>query len=585
VISVDSSRLKRSPQSKLDDLVNQVLQGVDPTKYKEEKLPDDPNNPYTEVQEERRKDTSDQVVPVDNAVEERTGYEPPQPLALGVCGIEYECVETWQCDANGDILTTGSGIIDLRQQGPKASQDYFGGFSEYPANTKCELYENDGYSGVCCRKPRIEACPNAELCMAGWRCPHLPPWHRYQSLQEHPRGCVYPNEEYSVCCPPKQLYPPVPLTCGVRNPDGIKPTTPVELYPVLDKRVLEYNIRDEEAKFGEFPWQALFFVKKTAGYEFLCGGVLISTRHLLTAAHYVKNVDPYHLQVRLGEWEVNNKDEPIEHQDYFVEYIHVHPEYKPGPEFNDIAIVTLTKQVYITNNVHVACLPQNQYENFDSYRCIATGWGKNSFDGSFQTIMKKVDLPMYTHDDCQAALRRTRLGHRFRLHENFVCAGGEKGKDACTGDGGGPLICEKEGHAIVAGITAWGIGCGTEGVPGVYAALAPHVPWIQGIMAAEDGNTYPRVLGFDPHVTNPYTTGKSIPAVEGGLFQAPGGKSGPETPPVPDTQTAPVETGVTGDPIPDKVLTEEQLAALVKNVEEGAIDSEALAALLGPPPA
>lgn len=30
-----------------------------------------------------------------------------------------------------------------------------------------------------------------------------------------------------------------------------------------------------------------------------------------------------------------------------------------------------------------------------------------------------------------AKLRRTRLGMHFQLHESFICAGGEIGKDAC----------------------------------------------------------------------------------------------------------------------------------------------------------
>ena len=43
--------------------------------------------------------------------------------------------------------------------------------------------------------------------------------------------------------------------------------------------------------------------------------------------------------------------------------------------------------------------------------------------------------------DCQARLQTTRLGADFTLHESFVCGGGSKDVDTCTGDGGGPLVC------------------------------------------------------------------------------------------------------------------------------------------------
>jgi hypothetical protein len=46
-------------------------------------------------------------------------------------------------------------------------------------------------------------------------------------------------------------------------------------------------------------------------------------------------------------------------------------------------------------------------------------------------ILKKVDLPVVPRDTCVEALRTTRLGPYFKLHESFICAGGDQGKDTC----------------------------------------------------------------------------------------------------------------------------------------------------------
>lgn len=51
--------------------------------------------------------------------------------------------------------------------------------------------------------------------------------------------------------------------------------------------------------------------------------------------------------------------------------------------------------------------------------------------GKYQHILKKVELPAVGFAHCQEALKTTRLGTRFLLHESFMCAGGEKGKDVC----------------------------------------------------------------------------------------------------------------------------------------------------------
>jgi len=64
---------------------------------------------------------------------------------------------------------------------------------------------------------------------------------------------------------------------------------------------------------------------------------------------------------------------------------------------------------------------------------------------------------------------------------NKVCAGTENGKDACTGDGGSPLVCQAQsGRWTVVGLVAWGIGCGSH-VPGVYTNVHHYKQWINSI--------------------------------------------------------------------------------------------------------
>lgn len=47
------------------------------------------------------------------------------------------------------------------------------------------------------------------------------------------------------------------------------------------------------------------------------------------------------------------------------------------------------------------------------------------------------------------------------------------------GDGGSPLVCNLANRWFVAGLVAWGIGCGAGNIPGVYVNVANFQPWIQ----------------------------------------------------------------------------------------------------------
>lgn len=167
-----------------------------------------------------------------------------------------------------------------------------------------------------------------------------------------------------------------------------------------------------------------------------------------------------------------------------------------------MAILKLSSPVDLGSNPHVtpACLP-DKFANFAGQRCWTTGWGKDNWEyGKYQNILKEVDVPVIEQSVCQQQLRQTRLGYSYNLNPGFLCAGGEEGKDACKGDGGGPLVCEQNGVWSVAGIVSWGIGCGQvshrifkklhkfnftfqlqQNVPGVYVRVSHYLNWIQQI--------------------------------------------------------------------------------------------------------
>lgn len=248
--------------------------------------------------------------------------------------------------------------------------------------------------------------------------------------------------------------------------------------------------KEGESEFGEFPWMVAVLREEKAPGEILslyeCGGAIIAPNAVLTAAHCVNNHAADSLIVRAGEWDTQTELEVLPHQNRQVKEIIVHEGYNKGTLFNDIAVLILDQPFEWQDNIQPVCLPPANTQ-FDFSRCYATGWGKNKFgrDGIYQVILKKIDLPVVPRETCQQNLRTTRLGKYYKLHESFLCAGGEKDKDTCKGDGGSPLVCPIPGtknRYYQAGIVAWGIGCGEENIPGVYASV-PHLKgWLDNVM-------------------------------------------------------------------------------------------------------
>ncbi|XP_076234951.1 ovochymase [Calliopsis andreniformis] len=276
------------------------------------------------------------------------------------------------------------------------------------------------------------------------------------------------------------------------------PLLPADCGKDLSQRI----VGGERTELDEFPWMVLLeYVRRATGQKGLnCGGVLISNRYVLTAAHCVQGSHESILSldsVRLGEYNIAEDLDCISDgatgsvcADSIVtvgiEERIVHENYQPSTNQYDIALLRLSRNVKFTNFIKPICLPSNAILKKNLF---VAGWGKTENRTSSQ-IKLKVSLPLVDKQQCQEIYENTA---RRSIGYGQICAGGQKGKDSCQGDSGGPLMHVERtpdgvGRWSVVGIVSYGpSNCGTPGIPGIYTRVIDFIPWILNKMRPQDG--------------------------------------------------------------------------------------------------
>lgn len=244
------------------------------------------------------------------------------------------------------------------------------------------------------------------------------------------------------------------------------------------------------ADMAEWPWHAAILEKPQDLY--VCGSTLLDESWILTAAHCVDDYLPFVrtikniLKVRLGEYDVSTTAEPLHHEEFNVTDIVVHPGFNNSTLVHDIALLRLERPAKRKQNIDVVCMPKpgdfnlNPRRSSAPVRCYVTGWGRRTETSEHSLVLKEIKVPLWSHDTCNGALQ-AQFGPAYNLPTTAICAGAE-GRDACDGDGGGPLVCEKEGHWYQIGIVSFGIGCGRKNIPGVYTKVEAYEDWIENII-------------------------------------------------------------------------------------------------------
>ena len=99
------------------------------------------------------------------------------------------------------------------------------------------------------------------------------------------------------------------------------------------------------------------------------------------------------------------------------------------------------------------CIADNTFnsKNLTGRIALMAGWGNTSPTGRKATALNQVKLPIVSEESCKATYGNSVA----KIDDKVICAGGKVGKDACSGDSGGPLSVWTERKHIQVGIAAF----------------------------------------------------------------------------------------------------------------------------------
>nr|XP_060632265.1 acrosin-like [Anolis sagrei ordinatus] len=237
---------------------------------------------------------------------------------------------------------------------------------------------------------------------------------------------------------------------------------------------------------GTWPWIVSIQTPSHRGYTHICGGSLISSRWVMTAAHcFLDKRFMEHWKLVIGATQLSRPSPDI--QERTIKNLVEHQHYQKHNHLNDIALLELSQPINCTDYVQLACLPDSNVEVQSLTHCYISGWGVTDI-----SILSHILLlsERQTSDILQEAkvnlipleLCNSTYWYNSKIHFNNLCAGYQRGGiDTCQGDSGGPLVCRaaRSERFWVVGVTSWGAGCGRAQRPGVYTSTQHFLDWIK----------------------------------------------------------------------------------------------------------
>ena len=136
-------------------------------------------------------------------------------------------------------------------------------------------------------------------------------------------------------------------------------------------------------------------------------------------------------------------------------------------QHKDVAIISLKTPVPSDlPNVRSVCLAEGS-EDYAGQTGTVVGWGSIKEQGPQPDELREVTVNIWDNKECKDTYGNAAPGG---IMDHMLCAG-QKGKDSCSGDSGGPFTV----NGTLTGLVSWGAGMVTRCT---YTSICLHVKLI-----------------------------------------------------------------------------------------------------------
>lgn len=232
-----------------------------------------------------------------------------------------------------------------------------------------------------------------------------------------------------------------------------------------------------DTQISSVPWQVSL---QTRNGRHFCGGSILSSTWIVTAAHCTAGAQPSQIQVLAG---VSRLSQAVTGQTRLVTRLLMYPGYSDPVVGKDIALLELQTPLTLDGVNTRAIRPAKSADvALTAPNVVATvsGWGALAEGGLAPDNLQSVQVPIISLTDASNDYAGT--GVPVPLTADQLAAGyrGVGGKDSCQGDSGGPLVVANQAGDgyLLAGVVSWGNGCARAQYPGLYARVSSFTSWL-----------------------------------------------------------------------------------------------------------